>query len=75
MTEQTQKQIDIPDTVRVRCPLVSGKLRSIPDCMACEHHAGFNEQLFNPKLSIAQRFVVRCAFPTDRQLFEMESVA
>lgn len=65
--------VDVPDTVRVKCPLVRGKLRSIPKCVGCEHHAGFHEQLFNPKLSVAQRFVVRCTFATDRQLFEVEA--
>ena len=67
--------VDIADTVRVKCPQAGGKLRSIPKCVACEHHAGFAEQLFNPRLTAAQRFVVKCTFATDRQLFEMEGEA
>lgn len=67
------KTVDIPENVRVKCPVIGGKLREIPKCVGCEHHAGFHEQLFNPKLTIAQRFVVRCKHPFDRQLFEIEA--
>lgn len=69
------RSIAIPDTVRVKCPAVGGKLRTVPKCIACAHHAGFSEQLFNPRLRVAQRFVVKCTFATERQLFEVEDAA
>lgn len=71
MAEQ-QKTVEVPDNVRVRCPLVAFRLRDVRMCVGCDKYAGLQEQIGNNKLPFAQRFGVQCTHPQTRQLFELE---
>lgn len=71
MAEKIQ-HVTIPSNVRVRCPLAGFQLRSVAKCVACDRYAGLQEQLAGEQHSFVKRFTVRCTYPQDRQLFELE---
>lgn len=69
-----EKQLEIPETVRVRCPLVEFKLRCVGQCPKCEHFRGLVDRFPNSKHPFAVRYGVLCAAePTRRELFEIEA--
>jgi len=70
---EEQREVDIPAGVLVRCPLVKFDLRAVRKCEGCEHFAGLGEQIGGRMVSFTQQFVVRCRFPYDRNLFQLES--
>jgi hypothetical protein len=60
-------QIDIPNDVLVRCPLVHFAQRRAASCAQCAHFAGLTEQLNGPH-PFARLYALRCAHPVDREL-------
>ena len=61
--------IDIPPDILVRCPLRDFDLARAQRCDGCEHFAGLSEALGSG--SFQTRFLVRCKWPQDRQLFRL----
>lgn len=69
-------EIEVPESMRVHCPLVDFKLRQVTKCLACPHLAGgaLVDRFPGAKhLTIAQRYQVPCtARPTLREIKETE---
>lgn len=67
-------EIEIPDTVRVRCPLVEFQLRAVAKCVDCKHFRGLSDRFPGGKARFAIRYAVLCAAePAKRELFELEA--
>lgn len=70
-----EQEIHVPDSVRIRCPLVSFKLRKVDDhCPDCPHFRGLVDRFPG---STSHAFVVRYAVmcvgePVKRELQELE---
>lgn len=75
MHEQ-QDQIEIPDSMRVHCPLAGFKLRQVSKCLECPHMEGgalVDRFPGATHLGFAQRYSVGCnARPTLREIKEIE---
>lgn len=71
-----EDQIDVPESMRVHCPLADFKLRQVVKCLECPHLAGgaLVDRFPGAKnLTIAQRYQVPCtARPTLREIKETE---
>lgn len=68
-----EEMIDIPESVRIRCPLVEFRLRSVEKhCPACPHFKGLADRFPDSKHRFVVRFAVMCAGePTRRELMEV----
>lgn len=70
-----EDMVEIPASIRVACPLVAFKLRSLGEhCPQCEHFRGLQDRYpGNSKIAFHARYTVACSGePTKRQLFEVE---
>lgn len=70
------QEIEVPESMRVHCPLAGFKLRQVVKCLECQHLAGgaLVDRFPGAKnLTIAQRYQVPCtARPTLREIKETE---
>jgi hypothetical protein len=75
--EARAQTIDIPDTVRVSCPLVQFKLRAMGEhCPGCPHFRGLEDRFPGSSHAFAVRYTVKCAGePARRPLYELEAAA
>lgn len=68
--------MDVPESMRVHCPLAGFKLRKVTQCLECPHLAGGRLVDRFPgghQLTVAQRYKVPCsARPTLRDIQETE---
>lgn len=76
-THQTpEHRVDVPESMRVHCPLADFKLRKVTHCLECPHLAGGALADRFPgadHMPITQRYAVPCsARPTLRQMTEVE---
>ena len=68
------EEIEIPEGVRVRCPLVEFRLRKVGECPGCRHFRGLTDRFPGGKHAFAVRYSVLCAAePAKRELFEIEA--
>jgi len=69
-----REEVEIPESVRVRCPLVEYRLRAVAShCPACPHFQGLADRFPGSKHAFAIRYAVLCAGePAKRELFELE---
>jgi hypothetical protein len=77
------EDIEIPRDIFVRCPLIQFKLRQARKCDGCEHFRGITllihddngvpipEQAKAPG-AFRRMFAVGCAYPMDRELYQVE---
>lgn len=67
--------IDIPETVRVHCPLIDYRLRQVDKhCPACPHFKGLADRFPGSNHKFAVRYSVLCVGePTKRPLLELEA--
>lgn len=67
--------VEVPELVRVRCPLVEFRLRAVAGhCPGCEHFRGLADRFPGSAHAFAVRFAVLCAAEAvRRELFEVES--
>lgn len=67
--------IEIPETARVRCPLVEFKLRLIAaHCPTCPHFKGLGDRFPGSKLPFDKRYLLLCQGAiTNREVYEMEA--
>ncbi len=71
--QQTQpNQVEVPANVYVECPLAGKRLRAVSACLTCEHYATLHERFPDENVPFAKRFMVGCAFPIGRMIFEVE---
>lgn len=70
------QEVDVPESMRVHCPLAGFKLRQVSKCLACPHMAGgalVDRFPGAAHLSFGQRYSVPCsARPTLREIKEIE---
>jgi len=73
--DQVDHEIDIPEAVLVRCPLVEFKLRSIArHCPTCPHFKGLSDRFpGSTQHSFVQRYLLRCqGAVANREVFEVD---
>lgn len=70
MTEQ--REVIIPPEAHVRCPLRQFHLVRASGCDGCAEFRGLTEMMGGEHIPFERRFTVRCAFPTNRELFHVE---
>lgn len=66
-------QVEIPANVLIRCPLRKQAFVSARKCEGCEHFAGLGELYDRPEMPFIERFVIQCAFPTVREMAQVEA--
>ncbi|HBH37691.1 MAG TPA: hypothetical protein DDX06_04825 [Curvibacter sp.] len=68
--------VEVPESMRVHCPLVDFKLRKVTQCLECPHLVGGTLADRFPganHMPVVQRYAVPCsARPTLRQMTEVE---
>jgi hypothetical protein len=71
---RAEETIEVPQGVRVRCPLAEYRLRAVAaHCPACEHFRGMADRFPGSRHGFTVRFSVLCAGePVKRELFELE---
>ena len=67
--------VEVPESVRVRCPLVEFRLRSMGEhCPNCPHFRGLTDRFPGSKHRFAVRYMLLCAAePVKREIFEMDA--
>ncbi len=73
MSAIPENAIPLPDGLVVECPM-TGRLKPLKFCAACEHHRGVTPPRFpgNHDLRFAQQHGVACGYPVARRLLEVE---
>lgn len=73
MSEDKKRLVEIPENVRVRCPLASYSLRRVAACPDCQHFRGLADRFSGGQHRFAVRFNVLCAGePAKREILELE---
>jgi hypothetical protein len=74
-TQGCTETLDIPETVRVHCPLVEFRLRQVDKhCPTCPHFKGLADRFPGSSHKFAVRYAVLCAGePSKRPLLELEA--
>lgn len=74
MSDPKKNEVEIPAHIFVRCAARGFKLCQARQCEGCEHFRGLAQRMTregNP-LPFESQFAVRCAFPVDRELYDVE---
>ena len=74
MSKQKTEEVDIPEHIFVRCALRQFKLCQARRCEGCEHFRGLTERMRREgqPLPFESQFAVRCAYPVDRELYNVQ---
>lgn len=65
-------EIDVPDSVLIRCPKVEFKLARVAKCSECAEFTGLADRFPGSEAPFARRYLVLCRHePTKRELQEL----
>ena len=78
MTEEDRKKVEVPHNAVLKCPMHGGHLRAVEHCESCEHCRGLAPNIMQvhrrpgaPAQPFSAQYLLRCAYPQDRQIFEV----
>jgi hypothetical protein len=72
MNNVEHAEIGIPNNALVRCPMARSDFVRVNKCEACEHCCGLTHAYINPELPFARQYMLRCAYPIDREIAQLE---
>jgi len=68
-----ESTLEIPNGMRVACPLAGFRLREVTACPACAHFRGLADRFPGSGHPFAARYALLCAAePVRRQLYHLE---
>ena len=61
--------VDIPDSVIVRCPIYANRNRAAKHCAECRHFKGVSQMAYSDdtELTWSQQYAIRCSFILERK--------
>lgn len=59
-TDETEEQLEIPDSALVQCPLVGFDMRPVSACATCPKFAGLEDRFPGGPHPFHKRYTVKC---------------
>lgn len=76
MAEETHYgEVDVPADIFVRCPDIAYKFRQARRCDGCPHFKGLAQRVLPEgaqQFPFREEFMVRCTYPVNRELYNVE---